>query len=104
MTLNTLRLMHPDYGPASEKTIRLVVCCNCPALSIALPEQGGLGWRENLRYLEENSMKSDAALTLDDAHQIIHAALAHSKKSGFAPMGIAVLDSAGHLKAFASED
>ena len=43
-------------------------------------------------------------LTLDQANQIIAAALAHSKQAGYAPMGIAVLDDAGHLKAFARED
>jgi uncharacterized protein GlcG (DUF336 family) len=44
------------------------------------------------------------SLTLDQAHQIITAALAQSKAAGYKPMGIAVLDDAGHLKAFASED
>ncbi|BEP45901.1 heme-binding protein [Variovorax sp. V15] len=44
------------------------------------------------------------SLTLDQANTIIAAALARSKASGFKPMGIAVLDAAGHLKAFASED
>ena len=44
------------------------------------------------------------ALTLAQAQQIIAAALARSKEKGFRPMGIAVLDAAGHLKAFASED
>lgn len=43
-------------------------------------------------------------LTLAQANQIIAAALAHSKGAGYQPMGIAVLDDAGHLKAFASED
>ncbi|WP_395321936.1 heme-binding protein [Variovorax sp. UC74_104] len=43
-------------------------------------------------------------LTLDQANAIIAAALARSKASGFKPMGIAVLDAAGNLKAFASED
>jgi uncharacterized protein GlcG (DUF336 family) len=43
-------------------------------------------------------------LTLEQAHTIITAALAKSKASGFKPMGIAVLDAAGNLKAFASED
>jgi uncharacterized protein GlcG (DUF336 family) len=43
-------------------------------------------------------------LTLSQANQIITAALASSKESGFKPMGIAVLDEAGNLKAFASED
>ena len=43
-------------------------------------------------------------LTLAQANQIIAAALAKSKDAGYKPMGIAVLDAAGHLKAFASED
>jgi uncharacterized protein GlcG (DUF336 family) len=43
-------------------------------------------------------------LTLQIANQIIAAALAKSKQSGWQPMGIAVLDAAGNLKAFASED
>jgi uncharacterized protein GlcG (DUF336 family) len=43
-------------------------------------------------------------LTLAQANIIIAAALAQSKASGYKPMGIAVLDAAGNLKAFASED
>jgi uncharacterized protein GlcG (DUF336 family) len=43
-------------------------------------------------------------LTLDQAQQIITAALAKSKEMGYQPMGVAVLDAAGNLKAFASED
>jgi uncharacterized protein GlcG (DUF336 family) len=43
-------------------------------------------------------------LTLQQANQIIAAALAKSKESGYQPMGIAVLDASGSLKAFASED
>jgi uncharacterized protein GlcG (DUF336 family) len=43
-------------------------------------------------------------LTLAQANTIIEAALAKSKASGFKPMGIAVLDESGNLKAFASED
>jgi uncharacterized protein GlcG (DUF336 family) len=43
-------------------------------------------------------------LTLAQASQIITAALAKSKEMGYQPMGIAVLDAAGNLKAFASED
>ena len=43
-------------------------------------------------------------LTLAQAQQIIQAALAKSKERGFKPMGIAVLDASGNLKAFASED
>lgn len=44
------------------------------------------------------------SITLQQANQIIAAALAKSKQSGYLPMGIAVLDAAGNLKAFASED
>lgn len=43
-------------------------------------------------------------LTLQQASTIITAALAKSKEKGYRPMGIAVLDGAGNLKAFASED
>ena len=43
-------------------------------------------------------------LTLEQANQIIAEALKKSKASGFQPMGIAVLDGSGNLKAFASED
>jgi len=43
-------------------------------------------------------------LTLAQAQQIIAGALAHSKTAGYKPMGITVLDEAGHLKAFARED
>jgi uncharacterized protein GlcG (DUF336 family) len=43
-------------------------------------------------------------LTLAQANSIITAALAKAKESGYQPMGIAVLDAAGNLKAFASED
>lgn len=43
-------------------------------------------------------------LTLAQANQIIAAALEQSKQAGYAPMGIAVLDEAGNLKAFARED
>ncbi|HYP85926.1 GlcG/HbpS family heme-binding protein [Variovorax sp.] len=44
------------------------------------------------------------SLTLQQAQTIIEAALKKSKESGYQPMGIAVLDAAGNLKAFASED
>lgn len=44
------------------------------------------------------------ALTLEQANKIIAAALSQSKQAGYKPMGIAVLDEAGHLKAFARED
>ncbi len=43
-------------------------------------------------------------ITLAQANTIISAALAHSKTAGYKPMGIAVLDASGNLKAFASED
>ena len=43
-------------------------------------------------------------LTLAQAQQIISGALAQSRQSGYQPMGIAVLDVSGHLKAFARED
>ena len=43
-------------------------------------------------------------LTLSQAQQIISGALAKSKERGFKPMGVAVLDAGGNLKAFASED
>ena len=44
------------------------------------------------------------SLTLDQANQIISAALAASREAGYKPMGVAVLDDAGNLKAFARED
>jgi uncharacterized protein GlcG (DUF336 family) len=43
-------------------------------------------------------------LTLGQAQQILAGALAHSQAAGYKPMGIVVLDEAGHLKAFARED
>ncbi|MFZ4285662.1 GlcG/HbpS family heme-binding protein [Variovorax sp. HJSM1_2] len=43
-------------------------------------------------------------LTLAQAQTILSAALAQSKTSGYKPMAVAVLDEAGHLKAFARED
>ena len=43
-------------------------------------------------------------ITLQQANQIITTALAKSKESGYQPMGIAVVDASGNLKAFASED
>ena len=45
-----------------------------------------------------------SSITLAQANQIIAGALAKSKASGFKPMGVAVLDDSGHLKAFARED
>ncbi len=44
------------------------------------------------------------SLTLDQARQILDAALATSREKGYQPMGIAVLDASGNLKAFVSED
>ena len=44
------------------------------------------------------------SLTLQQASAIITAALARSKEAGYAPMGIAVLDASGNLKASVSED
>jgi uncharacterized protein GlcG (DUF336 family) len=44
------------------------------------------------------------SLTLAQANQIITAALASSRQAGYKPMGIAVLDEGGALKAFARED
>ena len=44
------------------------------------------------------------SLTLAQANQIISAALASSREAGYKPMGIAVLDDGGALKAFARED
>lgn len=43
-------------------------------------------------------------LTLAQAQQIIAGALGHAHTAGYKPMGIAVLDEAGHLKAYARED
>jgi uncharacterized protein GlcG (DUF336 family) len=43
-------------------------------------------------------------LTLAQANQIIAAALAKSQESGYKPMGVAVVDEAGDLKAFARQD
>jgi uncharacterized protein GlcG (DUF336 family) len=45
-----------------------------------------------------------AILTLEQANQIISGALGHSKKAGYKPMGIVVLDDGGNIKAFARED
>ena len=43
-------------------------------------------------------------LSLNIANKIIENALIKARASHFKPMGVVVLDSAGHLKAFASED
>ncbi len=45
-----------------------------------------------------------SVLNLATAQKIIEAALAHSKTQGYKPMGMAVLDESGQLKAFARED
>jgi uncharacterized protein GlcG (DUF336 family) len=44
------------------------------------------------------------SLTLAQAQQIIAGALAHAQTARYKPMGLAVLDEAGHLKAFVRED
>ena len=44
------------------------------------------------------------ALTLDQANRIIAAALARSRELGLKPMGVVVLDDAGHLKSAQRED
>ena len=43
-------------------------------------------------------------LSLNIANKIIENALIKARASQFKPMGVVVLDSSGHLKAFASED
>jgi uncharacterized protein GlcG (DUF336 family) len=43
-------------------------------------------------------------LTLDQANQLIVAALAAARKHKFKPMGVVVLDGSGHLKAAQRED
>ena len=43
-------------------------------------------------------------LTLDQAGQIVDAALARGREMGLAPLAVAVLDAGGHLKAFKRED
>lgn len=43
-------------------------------------------------------------LTLEQAQTILAAALAQSRAAGYKPMGVAVLDESGNLKAFARED
>ena len=45
-----------------------------------------------------------SALTLAQANTILSVAVAKAREAGYKPMGIAVLDAAGNLKAFASED
>jgi len=43
-------------------------------------------------------------LALDQAGQIVDAALARGREMGLAPLAVAVLDAGGHLKAFKRED
>ena len=43
-------------------------------------------------------------LTLDQARQIVDASLARAAELRLAPIAVAVLDSGGHLKAFARQD
>ncbi len=43
-------------------------------------------------------------LSLAQAQQIVTVALAHARAQKFSPMGVAVLDSRGALKAFGAED
>ena len=43
-------------------------------------------------------------LTLDQANRILAGAIAKAREAGYKPMGIAVLDDGGNLKAFARED
>jgi uncharacterized protein GlcG (DUF336 family) len=45
-----------------------------------------------------------SSLTLAQANQIITTALAKSREAGYKPMGVAVVDGGGALKAFARED
>ena len=45
-----------------------------------------------------------SALTLAQANTILTVAVAKAREAGYKPMGIAVLDASGNLKAFASED
>ncbi len=43
-------------------------------------------------------------LTLEHANRIIHAALVKAREMALAPIGVAVLDAGGHLKALQAED
>ncbi len=45
-----------------------------------------------------------SSLTLSQANQIIAAAFAKSKELGFKPMGVVVIDDAGHIKSAQRED
>jgi uncharacterized protein GlcG (DUF336 family) len=64
----------------------------------------GHGFAAPARAGPANHPSGESMLTLQQASQIITAALAKSKEQGFKPMGIAVLDGSGNLKAFVSED
>jgi uncharacterized protein GlcG (DUF336 family) len=64
----------------------------------------GHGFVAPARAGPANHPSGESMLTLQQASQIITAALAKSKESGYQPMGIAVLDASGNLKAFAGED
>jgi len=44
------------------------------------------------------------SLTLEQATTIVKAALGKARETGCAPLAVAVLDTGGHLKAFARED
>lgn len=43
-------------------------------------------------------------ITLEQANTIIRVALEHARAAGYRPMGVAVVDEGGNLKAFARED
>jgi len=45
-----------------------------------------------------------AQLTLAQAQTIVRVALEHARANNFSPMGVAVLDARGSLRAFAAED
>jgi uncharacterized protein GlcG (DUF336 family) len=49
-------------------------------------------------------MPASPFLTLEQAQTILQAALAKARAMQYKPMGVAVLDASGNLKAFASED
>jgi uncharacterized protein GlcG (DUF336 family) len=45
-----------------------------------------------------------SSLTLQQAHSVIHAALAEARAKGYKPMGVVVVDAAGQIKAAARDD
>jgi uncharacterized protein GlcG (DUF336 family) len=49
-------------------------------------------------------MTASSTLTLEQAQSILQAAFGKARAMQFKPMGVAVLDASGNLKAFASED